>query len=326
MSVIVTGGAGYIGSHVVLALIEAGESVTILDDFSSGLRSAVPRFANLVEGDVGNRTLVMQLIRESSADAIIHLAGSVDVAHSMRDPLCFYLNNTCKSRTLIECAVKAGLEHFVFSSTAAVYGTPQCNPVNEEAELKPISPYGRSKLMTEVALSDAATISSLRYVALRYFNVAGADPKGRVGQSTPKASHLIKLAAQTALGQRPNLEIFGTDYPTPDGSCIRDYVHVHDLAPAHLAALAHLRGGGSSQILNCGYGRGYSVLDVVASVERVSGREIPIRSAPRRAGDPSALIADATKIGALLAWQPRFNDLDRIVGDTLAWERRLALV
>ena len=265
----------------------------------------------------------MRAIGENGAESILHLAGSVDVAESVRNPLGYYFNNTCKSRRLIECAVKAEVKQFIFSSTAAVYGTPDRNPVVEQAELKPISPYGRSKLMTEMMLRDAAAVSTLRYVALRYFNVAGADPKGRAGQSTPRTTHSIEVAVQTALGQRPYLEVFGADYPTPDGSCIRDYIHVHDLGPAHLAALAHLRRGGGSHILNCGYGRGYSVLEVIASVERVSGRNIPVRMAPRRVGDPSALVADPTKIRELLGWRPKFDDLDGIAAHSLNWEGRL---
>lgn len=323
MSVLVTGGAGYIGSHVVLALLDAGEEVTVLDDFSTGFRSVIPDAVNIVEGDVADAALVTRAIEETHADAVLHFAGAVDVAESVRRPLRYYLHNTCKSRSLIEAVVKAGVPHFVFSSTAAVYGVAEGNPVTEEATLNPISPYGRSKMMTELMLADAASVSSLRYVALRYFNVAGADPEGRIGQSSPHATHLIRLAAQTALGLRPYLQLFGNDYDTPDGSCVRDYIHVTDLGPAHLAALAYLRRGGGSEILNCGYGRGYSVLEVVRSVERVAKRAIPIVEAPRRAGDPAALVADAGKLRMLFGWQPRFDDLDRIVAHTLAWEERL---
>jgi UDP-glucose 4-epimerase len=324
VSVLVTGGAGYIGSHVVLALLEAGEEVTVLDDFSTGFRSAVPDAARIAQGDVGDAALVKRVIEENGADAILHFAGAVDVAESVRDPLRHYLNNTCKSRILIECAIKAEVRHFIFSSSAAVYGSSECNPVTELSALKPISPYGSSKLMTETMLKDVAAMSNLRHVALRYFNVAGADPKGRVGQSTTRATHLIKAAVQTALGQRPYLELFGNDYDTPDGSCVRDYIHVHDLGPAHVAALAYLRRGGTSKILNCGYGRGYSVLEVVASVARVSRRDVPLVVASRRAGDPPALVADATKIRDLLGWHPEFDDLDEIVAHTINWERRLS--
>jgi len=323
VSVLVTGGAGYIGSHVVLALLEAGEEVTVLDDFSTGLRAAVPDAVNIVEGDVADAALVTGAIKNARADAVLHFAGAVDVTESVQKPLRYYLHNTCKSRSLIEAVVKAGAPHFIFSSTAAVYGVADGSPITEQAPLRPISPYGRSKLMTEMMLADAASVSSLRYVALRYFNVAGADPKGRIGQSSPHATHLIRLTAQTALGLRPYLQLFGNDYDTPDGSCVRDYIHVTDLGPAHLAALAYLRRGGGSEILNCGYGRGYSVLEVVRSVERVAKRAIPIVEAPRRAGDPAMLIANAAKLRELFGWQPRFDDLDHIVAHSLAWEQRL---
>jgi len=323
MSVLVTGGAGYIGSHVVLALLEAGEKVTVLDDFSTGFRSAVPDAAKTIEGDVADAALVTRVIEETHADAVLHFAGAVDVAESVRRPLRYYLNNTCKSRSLIEAVVTAGVPHFIFSSTAAVYGVAEGNLVTEEAAHKPISPYGRSKMMTELMLADAASVSNLRYVALRYFNVAGADPEGRIGQSSPHATHLIRVAAQTVLRRRPYLQLFGTDYDTPDGTCVRDFIHVADLGPAHLAALGYLRSGGRSEILNCGYGRGYSVLEVIRSVERVSKREVPVVNAPRRPGDPAALVADAGKLRTLFRWHPRFDDLDRIVAHTLAWEERL---
>jgi UDP-glucose 4-epimerase len=323
MGILVTGGAGYIGSHMVFQLLDAGEEVTVLDDLSTGFRWAVPDGARLVVGDVGDQDLVMRAIEESGADAIFHFAGSVVVPDSVKDPLGYYLNNTCKSRTLIGCAIKAKLEHFIFSSTAAVYGIPEKNPVMEQANLRPISPYGSSKLMTEMMLGDAAAASNLRYVALRYFNVAGADPAGRAGQSTPQATHLIKVAVQTALGQRRHLEVFGTDYPTPDGSCIRDYIHVHDLARAHLTALTYLRRGGASQVLNCGYGRGYSVFDVISSVRRVARVDFPVRIGPRRPGDPAALVADATRIGEVFDWRPELDDLDMIVEHAWRWERRL---
>ena len=323
MGILVTGGAGYIGSHMVLELLDAGEEVTVLDDLSTGFRWAVPDGARLIVGDVGDENLVMKVIRESSADAIFHFAGSVVVPESVRDPLRYYRNNTCKSRSLIEWAIKAEVSHFIFSSTAAVYGTPEQNPVSEQSELRPISPYGSSKLMTEMMLADAAAASNLRYMALRYFNVAGADPAGRGGQSTPQATHLIKVAVQTALGQRPYLEVFGTDYPTNDGSCIRDYIHVHDLARAHYTALTHLRRGGASQVLNCGYGRGHSVFEVISSVRRVARLDFPVRIGPRRPGDPAALIADATRIREVLDWHPEFDDLDTMVGHALCWERRL---
>jgi UDP-glucose 4-epimerase len=323
MAILVTGGAGYIGSHMVLELLDAGAEVTVVDDLSTGFRWALPDAASLVIGDVGDPNLVTRTIQRSGADAILHFAGSVVVPESVKDPLSYYLNNTCKSRTLIECAVKAQVKHFVFSSTAAVYGLPERNPVGEQAETRPISPYGSSKLMTEMMLADAAAAHDLRYVALRYFNVAGADPGGRCGQSTKHATHLIKVAVQTALGQRPYLEVFGADYPTADGSCIRDYIHVSDLTSAHLAALRYLREGGGSLVLNCGYGRGSSVFDVIASVRRVSGVDFPIRIGPRRPGDPAALVADAGRIGEAFDWRPKLDDLDTIVGHALFWERRL---
>jgi UDP-glucose 4-epimerase len=323
IGILVTGGAGYIGSQMAVELLDAGEEVTVLDNLSTGFRWAVPHGARFMAGDVGDEDLVMRAIRESGADTIFHFAGSVVVPDSVKDPLGYYLNNTCKSRTLIGCAIKAKLEHFIFSSTAAVYGIPETNPVIEQAKLVPISPYGSSKLMTEMMLADTAASSDLRYVALRYFNVAGADPAGRGGQSTPHATHLIKVAVQTALGQRPYLEVFGTDYPTPDGSCIRDYIHVHDLARAHLSALNYLRRGGTSQVLNCGYGRGYSVFDVVASVRRVAGVDFAIRIGPRRPGDPAELVADATRIREVFDWRPELDDLDTIVEHALRWERRL---
>jgi len=323
MSVLVTGGAGFIGSHMALELLDAGEDVVVLDNLSTGFRWAVPDGAAFVEGDVGDRDLVHRLLADNPIDAIIHFAGSIVVPESIVDPLGYYLNNTCKSRTLIACAVEAGIPDFIFSSTAAVYGIPKVNPVTEDVTLEPISPYGSSKLMTETMLRDTAKAHPLRFVALRYFNVAGADPKGRGGQSTPRATHLIKVACETALGARPYLEVFGTDYETPDGTCIRDYIHVSDLVRAHLDALRYLRAGGESVVLNCGYGEGFSVLDVVAAVKRASQTDFAVRNAPRRPGDPAALVANADRIREVLGWEPRLNDLDTIVADALAWERRL---
>ena len=323
MSILVTGGAGYIGSQMVLELLETGEEPIVLDDLSTGFRVAIPREAKFIRGDVGDERLVSRVIDRNGVDAIVHFAGSVVVPNSVKDPLAYYLNNTCKSRNLIACAIKARVEHFIFSSSAAVYGMAAENPVTEQAEPRPISPYGTSKLMTEIMLRDAAAAFPLRYVALRYFNVAGADPHGRTGQSTLDATHLVKVAVQAALGQRPYLEIFGTDYPTPDGTCIRDYVHVSDLARAHLDALRYLRAGGSPQILNCGYGRGASVLEVISSVQRATGTDFPVRIGPRRAGDPAQLVAQTTRIKELLEWQPELDDLDTIVRHALAWEHRL---
>jgi len=324
MGVLVTGGAGFIGSHMVLELLDAGEDVVVLDNLSTGFRWAVPDGAEFVEGDVGDHALVRRLLAGNRIDAIIHFAGSVVVPESIADPLGYYLNNTCKSRTLIAAAVEAKIPHFIFSSTAAVYGMPKENPVAEDALLLPISTYGTSKLMTELMLRDTAKASDLRYVALRYFNVAGADPLGRSGQSTAHATHLIKVACETAVGERPYLEVFGTDYPTPDGTCIRDYIHVTDLVRAHLDALRYLRAGGPSEVLNCGYGNGFSVLDVIGSVNRVSQRDLAVRMAPRRPGDPAAIVARAERISTVLGWKPNLADLDTIVGHALAWEKRLA--
>lgn len=323
MAVLVTGGAGYIGSHMVLALVDRGEDVVVLDNLSTGFAWAVPDRAKLVVGDMGDGDLVGRTIREHGITAIAHFAAKIVVPESVADPLGYYLNNTAKSRSLLEAAVKGGVRHVIFSSTAAVYGEPRTNPVGEDEPKDPVSPYGRSKLMTEWMLADTAVAHDLRYVALRYFNVAGADPAGRSGQSTPAATHLIKVAAQAALGQRAGMDVFGTDYPTPDGSCLRDYIHVSDLADAHIAALDHLRRGGASLALNCGYGRGYSVLDVIAVMKRVSGVDFPVRLSPRRPGDPAALIAQADRIRAELGWVPKHDDLSEIVRQALNWERRL---
>lgn len=324
MSVLVTGGAGFIGSHMVWALVDSGAKVVVLDNLVTGFEWAVAGAATFVRGDVGDGPLVERLIREHGVDAVIHFAGSVVVPDSVSDPLGYYLNNTAKARTLIESAVRGGVKAFIFSSTAAVYGMAGEKPVAETATPAPMSPYGRSKLMTEMMLADTAAAHPLRYVALRYFNVAGADPKGRTGQSTKGATHLIKVASETATGKRPRMEIFGTDYPTRDGTCIRDYIHVTDLVEAHLAALAYLRGGGESLVANCGYGRGYSVLEVVDSVRRVSGRPLEVVLSPRRPGDPAAVVAETALIGRKLGWRPRLDDLDTIVRHALAWEEALA--
>jgi UDP-glucose 4-epimerase len=324
MAVLITGGCGYIGSHMVHTLVDAGEPVVVLDDLSTGMRTAIPESVPLVVGNVGDRALVERLSRKHSIDAIIHFAGSIVVPESVRDPLGYYRNNTANSRTLLEAAVGCGIRRFIFSSTAAVYGNPDRVPIAEDAPLHPMSPYGMSKLMTEVMLQDVGVAHSLHYVILRYFNVAGADPQQRTGQSTPAATHLIKVAVQTALGLRPAIDVFGTDYPTPDGTCVRDYIHVTDLVRAHAAALAHLRAGGDSQTLNCGYGRGYSVLEVIEAVQRASGNRFPVRLGERRPGDPAAIVANAERLRALFGWQPQFDDLDRIVADALAWEQRLA--
>jgi UDP-glucose 4-epimerase len=276
-----------------------------------------------IVGDTGDQALVASLIERHGVDTIIHFAASMVVPESVRDPLGYYRNNTANSRALIETAVKGGVQRFIFSSTAAVYGNPAQVPVTEDAAPAPVSPYGWSKLMTEVMLRDTAAAHGLRHVILRYFNVAGADPKMRTGQSTPEATHLIKVAVQAALGMRDHLDVFGTDYPTPDGTCVRDYIHVSDLARAHRAALDYLRGGGSDVTLNCGYGRGFSVLEVIAAVRRAVGHEFPVRMAPRRAGDPMSIVAAADRARALLRWTPLYDDLDTIVRHALAWEHAL---
>jgi UDP-glucose 4-epimerase len=324
MAVLVTGGAGFIGSHMVLALLDAGKEVVVLDNLSTGFRWAVPKAATLVVGDVGDQDLVRTVIRKYQIDAIIHFAGSIVVPESVADPLGYYNNNTVKSRALIEAAVAAGIKNFIFSSTAAVYGNPAENPVGETATPAPMSPYGWSKLMTEIMLADASRAHDFRYVALRYFNVAGADPKGRSGQSTPRATHLIKVACETALGQRSHMEVFGTDYPTPDGTCIRDYIHVTDLIRAHAAALDYLTTGGKSDVFNCGYSKGFSVLEVIDAVKRVSGNDFEVRLSPPRPGDPAAIVAGSAKIRQRLGWSPRHDDLDEIVRHALAWEAQLA--
>ncbi len=323
MSVLVTGGAGYIGSHMVLELLDAGEDVVVLDNLSTGFRWAVDRRAALVVGDIANNALVRETIHSHNVNAIIHFAGSVVVPDSVSDPLGYYLNNTVNSRGLIAAAVETGVKNFIFSSTAAVYGNPEENPVLESAPPAPMSPYGSSKLMTEIMLSDAARAHDFRFVALRYFNVAGADPKGRSGQSTPRATHLIKVACETALSKRSEMEIFGIDYPTPDGTCVRDYIHVTDLANAHSVALQYLRDGGPSDIFNCGYSKGYSVVEVVAAVKRVSGVDFKVVLSPRRPGDPAAIVAGSDKIRDRLGWRPKNDNLEQIVAQALNWERRV---
>jgi len=323
MAILVTGGAGYIGSQMVHELVEAGESVVVLDNLSTGHRWAVAAGVPLVVGESGDQPLVTRLIREHGIEAIVHFAASIVVPDSVRDPLGYYRNNTVNSRALIECAVKTGVRHFIFSSTAAVYGNPAAIPVTEDAPTEPISPYGWSKLMTEIMLRDASRAHGLTHAILRYFNVAGADPQARTGQASPAATHLIKVAAEAALGLRGKLDVFGTDYPTPDGTCIRDYIHVCDLVRAHSDALRHLRAGGPSLIANCGYGHGFSVLEVVETVKRIAGVDFKVDTAPRREGDPARIVAASDRARATLGWQPRFDDLDTIVGHALAWEREL---
>jgi len=324
MTVLVTGGAGYIGSHMVRELTDAHEKVVVVDNLTTGFRWAVAPEARLITGDIGDKDLVRTVIEKYDVRAIIHFAGSIVVPDSVSDPLGYYLNNTVKSRALIETAVKTGVRNFIFSSTAAVYGNPAETPVTETAAPAPMSPYGSSKLMTEIMLRDTAFAHDFRYVALRYFNVAGADPKGRTGQSTKGATHLIKVACETALGKRGHIDVFGTDYPTRDGTCVRDYIHVTDLARAHTAALTYLRQGGKSDIFNAGYSKGYSVLEVLDAVKRVSGRAFDVRLAPRRPGDPASIVAGSAKIRATLGWEPRHDDLDAIVRQALSWEDKLA--
>lgn len=323
MTVLVTGGAGYIGSHMVWELLDHGEDVVVVDRLSTGFDWAVAGGAELVIGDIGDQKLVEQVIKRRSVDAIIHFAGSIVVPESVADPLGYYLNNTVKSRALIESAVRTGVKNFIFSSTAAVYGTPEESPVSENVPLRPESPYGTSKLMTEIMLQDTASAHDFRYTALRYFNVSGADPKMRTGQSTKGATHLIKVACETATGKRASMNVFGDDYPTRDGTCERDYIHVSDLVNAHYLALKRLRGGGGSLIANCGYGRGSTVLEVIDAVKRVSGVEFNVSKSGRRAGDAVAVVSRPDLCKAELDWVPRYNDLDLIISHALKWEKQL---
>lgn len=323
MAVLVTGGAGYIGSHMAIELTDNGEDVVVIDNLSTGLRHLVPREAHFVEGDIGDEALLAKVFAEFQIEAILHFAGSIVVPESITDPLGYYLNNTVKSRALIAAAVANRVQSFIFSSTAAVYGIPERVPIAETAPLQPISPYGSSKLMTERMLTDTAVAHPLRYCALRYFNVAGADAASRSGQASPKATHLIKVASEVVTGQRPYIEVFGTDYPTSDGSCVRDYIHVTDLVRAHWHALQHLRGGGQNLTVNCGYGRGYSVLQVIETIKRVSGVDFEVRLSERRPGDPAELVAETKLIKELFPWQPQFEDLELIVEHALNWERKL---
>jgi len=326
MSVLVTGGAGYIGSHMVHELRDAGKRLVVLDNLSTGHSWAIPGDVPLITGDICNQKLVASIIKDYVVKSIIHFAGSIVVPDSVTDPLGYYHNNTVKSRDLIACAVYNGVKNFIFSSTAAVYGMPEKSPISEQTSMSPISPYGSSKMMTEIMLRDCAAAHDFNYVALRYFNVAGADPKGRCGQSTPNATHLIKVAAQTALGQRPCLEVFGTDYPTPDGTCVRDYIHVCDLARAHSAALEYLRDGGKSRVLNAGYGRGFSVLEVIEAVKKISRADFKVQMSERRAGDPANLVSDARLLPELLGWKPEYDDLETIVAHAFEWEKHLCMM
>jgi UDP-glucose 4-epimerase len=323
MTVLVTGGAGYIGSHMVHALADAGESVVVIDNLSTGFSAFIPEGVPLFIGDAADENLVEGVLAAHDIESIIHFAGSVVVPDSMRDPLAYYRNNTMTTRSLLNVAVRCGINRFIFSSTAAVYGNPEQMPVPEIAPTRPLSPYGSSKLMTEIMLHDTASAHSMSYVVLRYFNVAGADPIGRVGLATVGATHLLKIAVEAATGQRAKIDVYGTDYPTPDGSCIRDFIHVSDLAQAHRAALAYLRSGGNSVTLNCGYGRGYSVLETIEAVRRVSQRNFAVQYAPRRPGDIMTMVADTTRIRSMLDWTPQFDNLDTIATHALAWEEKL---
>lgn len=321
-SILVSGGAGYIGSHVVLQLRARGERVIVLDDLSTGFRQSVLD-TPLVVGKVGDREQVLELLRTHAVDTVLHFAAHTIVPESVSDPLKYYGNNTCSTRNLLECCVATGVRNFVFSSTAAVYGIPADSFAAETTPTAPINAYGTSKLMSEWMLRDVAASSSLRYVALRYFNVAGSDSSGRIGQATKKATLLVKVACEAVVGKRPHVSIFGTDYPTPDGTGVRDYIHVEDLATAHLDALAYLRAGGAPVVLNVGYGHGYSVREVLTSVERVAGRPLTVREEPRRPGDPPSLVARADRVRSALGWKPRLDDLDTIVRTALEWEKRL---
>ena len=323
MTVLVTGGAGYIGTHMVQALVEAGEGVVVIDNLSTGFSAFLPQGIALFIGDAGDENLVEGVIAAHEVKSIIHFAGSVVVPDSMRDPLAYYRNNTMTTRSLLNAAVKSGVNSFIFSSTAAVYGNPDQVPVPESAPTRPLSPYGSSKLMAEIMLHDTALAHGMNYVALRYFNVAGADPQARMGLATVGATHLLKIAVEAATGQRAKVNVFGTDYPTPDGSCIRDFIHVSDLTQAHRAALSYLRGGGASMTLNCGYGRGYSVLETIEAVRKVSGRDFAVQYGPRRPGDIMTMIADTSRIRSTLDWTPQYDDLETIARHALAWEEKL---
>lgn len=321
-TVLVTGGAGYIGSHVVKQLGEAGESVVVLDNLSTGFRQAVLH-GELVVGDTGDSACLDSILSKHPVDTVMHFAAHTVVPESVANPLKYYGNNTCASRVLLEAMQRHRISHFVFSSTAAVYGMPDSGVAAEDTPTRPINPYGTSKLMTEWMVRDLAEASDLRYATLRYFNVAGGDPEGRIGQATPKATLLTKVACEAAIGKRSHVSIFGTDYPTDDGTGVRDYIHVEDLATAHLRALDYLRAGGDSTTLNCGYGRGFSVREVLARVENAAGRQLDIREEPRRPGDPPSLIASADRIRDVLGWTPAHADLDEIVATALAWEMKL---
>lgn len=323
MKVLVTGGAGFIGSHTTHQLVDSGNEVIVLDNLSTGHQWTIPAGAKLVHGDCGDRELIARLHHKHKFDAVVHFAAFIRVDESIHDPLKYYWNNTVSSQLLIQACVELGIEKFVFSSSAAVYGNSPTPLVTEQSPTRPISPYGKSKLITEWLLADVSAAHRLRFVALRYFNVAGAGGKGKLGQ-VGKASHLIKVACESATGARSGMAIFGTDYPTKDGTGVRDYIHVEDLARAHLDALTYLGNGGRSEILNCGYGKGYSVREVIEVVKKVSGVDFKVSIEPRREGDPAALIADASRIEKILGWKPKFNDLELICRSTLEWEKKTA--
>jgi UDP-glucose 4-epimerase len=321
--VLVTGGAGYIGSHMVLALRDAGYQPVILDDFSTGHHRLVPNGVPVVEGNVGDTIVTGRLFNEFAVEAVVHFAASIVVPESVRDPVKYYLNNTVSTARFIAACCKARIRHFIFSSTAAIYGIQDGSPIAENESLNPVNPYGHSKIMSEQILRDTAAAHDISYAVLRYFNVAGADPAGRAGQLSQPATHLIKIAVEAACGKRQGLDIFGTDYPTADGTCIRDYIHIADLTAAHIRALDHLLVGGASLVANCGYGHGSSVRDVVAMVERVAGFSLGARESSRRAGDAAVLVADSTHLQQVLGWQPQYDDLEQIIVDALAWERAI---
>lgn len=320
MTILISGGAGYIGGQMVLDLVDHGREVVVVDNLSTGSRASVPAGVPFHVADVGDFETMLSLLKRHQVRSIIHFAERIIVPESMEDPLGYYLANTVKTRALISAAVAAGVEHFIFSSTAAVYGEAPLTAVDESHPAAPVSPYGASKYMSELMLKDAGRAYGLKYAILRYFNVAGADPAGRHGQSTPRATHLIKVAAETALGRRPFMELYGQDYPTPDGTCVRDYIHVADLVAAHRAALDHLAKGGDSLVANAGYGKGYSVREVIQAVREVSGADFEVRQQPRRAGDPPAIVASADRLRDTLGWRPAHNDLKTIISHALTWE------
>ena len=321
MKILITGGAGYIGSHVLKALGSGNHDITIYDNLSTGFREAITS-GELVVGDLAEKEKLDKLFADKKFEAVLHFAGSIVVPDSVSDPIFYYQNNTINSHFLLSLCAKYKVHKFIFSSTAAVYGMPEDGVCREDSELKPINPYGQSKLMTEHMLKDLAFASDFRYVALRYFNVSGADPEGRIGQSFPKATHLIKVACETACGKREKIDLFGTDYNTKDGSCVRDYIHVSDLADAHVKALEYLGKGGKSEVLNCGYGHGYSVKEVISRVKEITGVDFKVNEVPRRPGDPGSLTSEASRISKVIGWKPQYNDLNIIIKSAYEWEKK----